>query len=66
MTYQDEDYEDLTNSSETNANSSRVDFANDDYDLFIFAQNWPDTNCIEWKERDSNNTCNLRENQVLQ
>ena len=35
---------------------------NDDqgYDMFIFAQNWPVSNCIEWKERSSENTCTIR------
>ena len=31
-----------------------------DYDLLIFAQSWPTTNCIEWKDRSKGNTCNLR------
>ena len=33
----------------------------DDFDLLIFAQSWPVTTCIEWKERGKGNTCNIRE-----
>ncbi len=40
--------------------SRRVSSRDDYYDMFIFAQTWPVTNCIEWKERNPDNTCNLR------
>ena len=40
-----------------------VEAAEDDFDFFIFAQNWPVTNCIEWKERSSRNTCNIRKSE---
>lgn len=30
------------------------------YDVIILAQTWPTTTCLEWRERDDSNTCNLR------
>ncbi len=41
--------------------SSRSDAAKDDFDLLIFAQSWPVTTCIEWKERRDDNVCTIRE-----
>ncbi len=41
--------------------SSRADAAKDDFDLLIFAQSWPVTTCIEWKERRDDNVCTIRE-----
>ena len=32
----------------------------DDFDVVIFAQSWPVTTCIEWKERGRNNRCTIR------
>lgn len=32
------------------------------FDLLIFAQSWPMTNCIEWKERSKGNTCQIPKN----
>ena len=32
----------------------------DSFDVLIFAQSWPLTECIEWKERRGSNQCNIR------
>eukprot|EP00094_Tigriopus_californicus_P008842 TCALIF_08523-PA protein Name:"Similar to Ribonuclease Oy (Crassostrea gigas)" AED:0.17 eAED:0.17 QI:189/1/0.75/1/0.66/0.5/4/0/272 len=41
------------------ARSRSSESHDDHFDLLIFAQNWPTTNCIEWKERDKQNTCTI-------
>ncbi len=49
------------------AASTDVDAADDaeeedstDFDLFVFAQQWPVMDCVEWKHRSDKNTCRMR------
>ena len=30
-----------------------------DFDFLMFTQLWPISNCIDWEERDHDNTCSL-------
>ena len=35
------------------------------FDFLMFTQLWPISNCIEWEERDHENTCSLNGKYVL-
>ena len=37
--------------------------SNSNYDLLIFTQAWPPTNCYEWEEKSPNHQCNLPPNE---
>ena len=49
-----------TNRSDFSTESEALTESHDDYfDFLMFTQLWPISNCIDWEERDHDNTCSL-------
>ena len=49
-----------TNESYFSSESEVVTESHDhDFDFLMFTQLWPISNCIDWEERDHDNTCSL-------
>ncbi|XP_043802312.1 ribonuclease Oy isoform X1 [Apis laboriosa] len=38
---------------------NRIPRSNNDFDVLIFTQHWPQTVCFTWKEKSTSNTCSL-------
>ena len=49
-----------TNTSDFSTESEALTESHDDqFDFLMFTQLWPISNCIDWEERDHDNTCSL-------
>ena len=42
------------------AEAARSNDNDESFDMLVLALTWPTTNCMEWKEKNSRNTCYIR------